>query len=182
MNEKALELKLLQNPNYSSGWIQNAVPLMAKYSLTEEQLVKYDVEQLQLITAMFAEEEKGYDILVDEFLNPALNATQMQLLLTGYSKGLTTEQLRPFFNPEIPYVKSNWYITALIEGIDLTDYDINAYDMNQIYEIYAGKKDGVDVSVYNKVDVPAEKMAIAHHALAMGLKVQFDENKKLTIY
>ena len=182
MNEKELELTLLTNPKYSSGWIQNAIPLMVKCGLSEEELIKYDIEQLQLIASMFGLAEQNQDVYIEGFLNPELNATQMQLLLTGYSKGLTTEQLKPYFNPAIPYVKSNWYITALIEGFDLNDYDINAYDINQIYEIYAGKKDGVDVSVYNKIDIPAEKMALAHHALVLGLKPQFDEDKKLTIY
>ena len=105
----------------------------------------------------------------------------MQILITGYNNGLTTEQLQPYFNPEIPYVKSNWIVTGLIEGLDLTGYDIDAYNKDQLYEIYAGKKDGVDVSIYDKEDIPAESMALARHALILGLKPQFDENKKLTI-
>lgn len=182
MKEKELELILLKNPKYSSGWIQNAIPLMVNHNLTEEELVKYDAEQLQLIGSMFGLAEQNEDVCISAFLNPELNATQMQLIFVGYSNNLTTEQLKPFFNPEITYVKANWYITALIEGFDLNDYDINAYDENQIYEIYAGKKDGVDVSLYNKIDIPAEKMALAHHALALGLKIEFDADKKLTIY
>lgn len=180
MNEKAVELHLLDNPKYSSGWIQNATHLMCKCALTEEEVSKFDTEQLQLLVSMFTSAEQNPDIWIGGFLNPNLNATQMQILLTGYSHGLTSEQLRPFFNPEIPYVKSNWVITGLIEGFDLSDY-IDDYDKDQLYEIYAGKKDGIDVSVYDKTDISAEKMAIARHALVLGLKPQFDENKKLTI-
>ncbi len=181
MNEKVFEMKLLDNPKHSSGWIQNATHLMCKCGFSEEELSKYDTEQLQLIVSMFTSAEQNSEIWIDGFLNPALNATQMQILLTGYSHGLTTEQLKPYFNPEIPYVKSNWAITALAEGFDLNDYDFNVFDKDQIYEIYAGKKDGIDISVYDKVDIPAELMAIARHALVLGLKPQFDENKKLTI-
>lgn len=180
MNEKELEMKLLDNPKYSSGWIQNATHLMTKCGLTEEELNKFDTEQLQLIVSMFTSAEQNPEIWIGGFLNPELNATQMQILLTGYSHGLTTEQLQPYFNPEVPYVKSNWAISALAEGFDLTDY-IDTYDKDQIYEIYAGKKDGIDISVYDKLDISAEKMAIARHALVLGLKPQFDENKKLTI-
>ena len=181
MNEKELELLLLDNPKYSSGWIQNATHLITKCGLTEEEVNKFDTEQLQLIVSMFTSAEQNPEIWIGGFLNPNLNATQMQILLTGYSHGLTTKQLQPYFNPEIPYVKSNWAITALTEGFDIGEYINNEYDKDQIYEIYAGKKDGIDVSVYDKIDIPAEMMAIARHALVLGLKPQFDENKKLTI-
>ena len=181
MDKKAIELKLLDNAKHSSGWIENASHLILKCGLTEEELSKFDTEQLQLIVSMFTSAEQNGDIWIDGFLNPALNATQMQVLLTGYSHGLTTEQLKPYFNPEIPYIKSNWAVTALIDGYDMWSYIEKDYDKDQLYEIYAGKKDGIDVSVYDSIDIPAEKMAIAHHALVLGLKVQFDENKILTI-
>lgn len=180
MNEKELELQLLDNPKHSSTWIQNAVSLMIKNDLlTEEELSKFDTEQLQMLTSMFTAAEQNQDVWIDGFLNPDLNATQMQIILTGYNHGLTTEQLKPYFNPEIPYAKANWIITGLIEGFDLTGY--GEYNKDQLYEIYAGKKDGIDISVYDKIDIPAEKMAIARHAMVLGLKPQFDENKKLTI-
>ena len=105
----------------------------------------------------------------------------MQILLTGYSHGLTTEQLKPYFNPDISYIVTNWAVTALAEGFDLFKYVNAGYNKDQLYEIYAGLKDGVDISVYDDINIPAEKMAIAHHAMVLGLKVHFDENKILTI-
>lgn len=181
MNEKELEMKLLDNANYSSGWIQNATHLMCKCGLTENEVGMFDTEQLQLLVSMFTSAEQNPEIWINGFLNPDLNATQMQILLTGYSHGLTTAQLKPYFNPEIPYIKSNWAITALAEGFDISNYIKEGYDKDQIYEIYAGMKDGIDISVYDKIDIPAEKMALARHAFVLGLKPQFDENKKLTI-
>ena len=180
MNEKELELELLNNAKYSSDWIKHAVHLMCKCGLTEEELNKFNSEQLEMLVSVFTSAEQNSEININVFLNPSLNATQMQLLLNGYSYGLTTEQLTPYFNPYVPYIKSNWGIAALSEGFSIDEY-INDYDKDQIYEIYAGKKDGIDVSVYDKVDIPAEMMAIARHALVLGLKPQFDENKKLTI-
>lgn len=179
--EKELELALLDNPQYSSGWIQSAVHLMLKCNLKEEELIEFNAEQLELIVSMFTSAEQNPDIWIGGFLNPKLNATQMQILLTGYSHGLTTEQLQPYFNPDIPYIKSNWAVTALTEGFDISKYIEEDYDKDQIYEIYAGTKDGVDIYLYDKKDIPAEKMAIARHAMVLGLKPQFDENKKLTI-
>ena len=181
MNEKTLELQLLDNPKYSSGWIQNATHLMCKCGLSEAEVAKFDTEQLQLLVSMFTSAQENSEIWIDGFLNPELNATQMQILLTGYSHNLTTEQLKPYFNPKVPYVKANWAITALAEGFDITPYIENGYDKDQIYEIYAGKKDGIDITVYDCKTIPAEKMAIARHALVLGLKPQFDENKLLTI-
>ena len=181
MKEKELELQLLDNPNYSSEWIKNATHLMCKCGLTEEEVARFDAEQLGVIVSMFTSAEQNSEIWIGGFLNPALNATQMQLLLNGYSHGLTTAILQPYFNPEIPYVKSNWAITALAEGFDLTVYVNDGYNKEQLYELYAGLKDGVDISIYDDINIPAEKMAIVRHALVLGLKPQFDENKKLTI-
>lgn len=181
MDKKMLERQLLDNPNYSSGWIENATHLICKCGLTEDELSKFDTEQLQLIVSMFTSAEQNSEIWIDGFLNSNLNATQMQVLLTGYSHNLTTEQLKPYFNPEIPYVKSNWAIAALTEGFELDSYVEAGFDKDQLYEIYAGKKDGIDVSKYDSIDISADKMAIARHALVLGLEPNFDENKKLTI-
>ena len=181
MDKKQIELMLLDNAKHSSGWIENASQLICKCGLTEEELTAYNAEQLGVLVSMFTSAEENKDIWIEGFFNPALNATQMQIILTGYSHNLTTEQLKPYFNPDIPYIKSNWAISALAEGFDLTYYIEEGFNKDQLYEIYAGKKDGIDVSVYDKKDIPAEKMAIAHHALVLGLKVQFSEEKILTI-
>ena len=182
MDKKVLEMQLLDTAKYSSNWIENASHLMSECNLTEEELSEFNSEQLQILVSMYTSAEQNKEIWINGFLNPKLNATQMQVLLTGYSHGLTTEQLKPYFNPNIPYIKSNWAITALAEGFDITSYIEDGFDKDQLYEIYAGLKDGIDVSAYNNKDITAEKMSIAHHALVLGLKVQFDENKKLTIY
>ena len=181
LNENTITMNLLDNPKYSSEWVKHAAHLIYKCGLTENELSVYNAEQLGVLVSMFTSAEENKEIWIEGFFNPALNATQMQILLTGYSHNLTTEQLKPYFNPDIPYIKSNWAITALAEGFDLTSYIEEGFDKDQLYEIYAGKKDGIDVSVYDKKDIPAEKMAIAHHALVMGLKVQFSEEKILTI-
>lgn len=179
--KKKIEMELLKNPKYSSGWIDNASHLITNCGLTEEEVSKFDTEQLQLIVSVFTSAQNNNEIWIDGFLNPELNATQMQILLTGYSHGLTTEQLKPYFNPTISYIKSNWAVSALAEGFDMGPYIINGYDEDQIYEIYSGKKDGVDISLYDCIKIPSEKMAIARHALNLGLEIHFDDNNKLTI-
>lgn len=171
--QKAIEMQLIKNPKYSSFWIENASYLMEKYGMSEELLAKYNAEQLEMIKSVATSKESNDEIYLAGFLNPDLNATQMQIILTGYSHNLKTEQLKPFFNPNIPYAKANWAIAALCEGYDLLKYIERGYDEDQIYEIYAGLKDGVDVSVYDDISIPAEKMAVAHHAMVLGLTATF---------
>ena len=60
--EKELEMLLLDNPKYSSGWIQNATHLMLKCGFTEEEVARFDTEQLQLIVSMFTSAEQNPEI------------------------------------------------------------------------------------------------------------------------
>jgi hypothetical protein len=179
--KKIIEMQLIKNPAYSSGWIDNASHLIANCGLTEDELKKFDTEQLQLLVSMFSSAEKNPEIDINRFLNPYLNQSQMQVLLTGYSHGLKTEALAKYFNPEIPYVVSNWAITALVEGFDLSSYVDAGYDPDQLYEIYCGMKQGIDYSIYDCIEIPAEKMSVCRHALSLGLKAKINDNKELTI-
>ena len=176
-----LELKLLDNPKYSSEWINSASHLMTVCGLTEDECAMYDADQLEMLVSMFTSAQSNKNIDINKFMNPQLNATQMQVIVTGYSHGLTSEDLDIFFDPSIPYAISNWAITALCDGYNLNRYVEEGFTKDQLYEIYAGLKDGVDVSLYDKVDMPPEKMAIIHHASVLGLKVEVGENYKLTI-
>jgi len=180
-NKKQIEMRLLKNPAYSSAWIDSAAKLMDKCSIEEVEIKEFNTEQLDMILSVFTSAEKNPEIRPERFMNPELNATQMQVILTGYSHGLTTEQLLPYFNPSIPYIKSNWAIAALVEGHDMHSYIEAGYDEDQIYEIYSGFKSGVDVEKYDGLKISAEKMAVARHALEMGLEIHFSEKFELTI-
>ena len=81
-------------------------------------------------------------------MNPELNATQMQLILIGYEKGIISKHMELFFNPNIPFSTSNYIIQALAEGYnDMINYI--DFDSDQIYEIYAAHKDNVNYETYN---------------------------------
>ena len=55
-----------------------------------------------------------------------------------------------------PYAKSNYAIQAICEGFTgITEY-LNDFNANQIAEIYAGMKDGVDYKIYAKPEYSAE--------------------------
>lgn len=175
-DKKSIEMKLIDNPKYSSNWVDVASKLISEYDLTEEELSKYNAQQLNIIMSAFDQAKNNIGIYKEGFLNPKLNDTQMQIILTGYSHNLTTEQLKPYFNPEIPYIKSNWAVTALTEGFNIDEYVKNGFNKEQLYELYAGLKDGVDITTYDNINISAEKMAIAHHSLVLGLNVTIKNN------
>lgn len=178
------EISLLSNPKYSSEWIKYAAILIDEYNDSLVALEDFDAGQLRIIADAKNEAKNNTNINTSLFLNPNLNETQMQLLLEGYKKGLTTDQLEKYANPSIPYIISNWAITALVDGNNMDKYVSDGYDADQMYEIYCGLKEKLDVSVYDKKDIPANIMTLARHAMSIGLKgikIQFDGKKELTI-
>lgn len=178
---EALKLKLLDHSAYSSAWIDIAADISINCGVVIKQLSPFDVEQLQVIRSVFTSADNNPEIAVEKFLNPELNATQMQLLLNAYSHGLTTKQIQRYFDPNIPYVKINWAISALLEGVSIYQYVDQGYDKDQLYEIYAGIKSKVDYTSYAKIRISAEKMGVARHAMELGLKVTFGPKNVLTI-
>ena len=76
-----------------------------------------------------------------------------------------------FLNSNIPYAKSNYAIQAICEGFTgITEY-LNDFNANQIAEIYAGMKDGVDYKIYAKPEYSAELMNLIRHAMVTGINV-----------
>lgn len=178
------EFTLLHNPLYSSEWVKYAAILIDEYNDSLLALEDFNANQLEIIVDAKHEAKNNNNINISLFLNPKLNETQMQLLLKGYKSGLTTEQLEKYADPNIPYVISNWAISALIDGNNMNKYVDEGYDSDQMYEIYCGLKDKLNVSLYDKKDIPGDIMALARHAMSIGLKnikIQFGDKKELTI-
>lgn len=185
---KKYESSLLANPKYSSNWISIAAKILGEFddvvSLTS--LTDFDAEQLEVIYELekyirdnlSSFTDSGYSLRTR--FSSSYNATQLRLILTSYVKNVPTEIIDLFISPDIPYAKSNYLIQAYIDGSDMRDYiDFNH---EQIYELYAGIVNGVDITVYNKKDIPAEKMGIIRHALEVGCTVEYNnETKTITI-
>jgi len=182
IDANALQSKLVENPKYSLDWINQAIDLITTCGVSEDDIKDFNADQLKEIRSVFTSAEKNSEIDINAFLNSKLNDTQMHIILIGYSHGLTREQLKPYFDPDIPYAKSNWAILALIETKhDMLHYIKDGYNQDQIREIYSGIKSGINYSSYDDITISAEKMAVARHALEQGLKIQFNEEKELTI-
>lgn len=176
--EKCIESALLKDPRFSSSWINTAKKIISEYNWDTNELAKYNSEQIEVIYDSLAvvENKKDLNNEMDILYDPKLNATQMRLLLTAISKGLKKDDLKIYADPNLAYAKSNYLLQALIDGIDMSKYI--DYDNEQIYEIYAGIVNNVDITKYDDINISAKKMGIIRHALEIKLDVVYDKNTK----
>ena len=174
--EQAYQLSLINNPKYDSDWIAEAAKILSNEDnpLTEGELAELNALQLSVINEILASDkstEDKNDIINTLFGYKDLNATQMRLYWIGLKNGLNNNIMVRFLNSNIPYAKSNYAIQAICEGFTgITEY-LNDFNANQIAEIYAGMKDGVDYKIYAKPEYSAELMNLIRHAMVTGINV-----------
>lgn len=175
--KKAWVNTLIKTAKYTSGWIEAASDILSYEESPFElaQLEEFNENQLSIIRDAIRDK---VNINLDKLANKSLNATQMQLYLLGISKGVPEEKMDTFLNPYIPYAKSNYIIQSMIEGNDELLKYID-FDVDQIYEIYAGMKDGIDYKVYAIKELRADTMSIARHCMNAGRAVEIYEDNTL---
>ena len=173
---QAYQLSLINNPKYDSDWVAEAAKILSNEDnpLTEGELAELNALQLSVINEILASDkstEDKNDIINTLFGYKDLNATQMRLYWIGLKNGLNNNIMVRFLNSNIPYAKSNYAIQAICEGFTgITEY-LNDFNANQIAEIYAGMKDGVDYKIYAKPEYSAELMNLIRHAMVTGINV-----------
>lgn len=174
-----IQEELLCNASYSSDWINYASTLISEEKIDTHTAETFSAPQLGVIIEAFkacSGKDDAQDF-IDLISSPALNDTQMRVLLIAYQKGVEVSILEKYADPKIPYNKSNYLLSALTEdGVDLSGYI--EFSGDQIYEIYAGVKDKVDYAQYAKKCISAEDMSLYRHALAIGKTVTYDAAKK----
>ena len=174
--EQAYQLSLINNPKYDSDWVAEAAKILSNEDnpLTEGELAELNALQLSVINEILASDkstEDKNDIINTLFGYKDLNATQMRLYWIGLKNGLNNNIMVRFLNSNIPYAKSNYAIQAICEGFTgITEY-LNDFNANQIAEIYAGMKDGVDYKIYAKPEYSAELMNLIRPAMVTGINV-----------
>ena len=174
--EQAYQLSLINNPKYDSDWVAEAAKILSNEDnpLTEGELAELNALQLSVINEILASDkstEDKNDIINTLFGYKDLNATQMRLYWIGLKNGLNNNIMVRFLNSNIPYAKSNYAIQAICEGFTgITEY-LNDFNANQIAEIYAGMKDGVDYKIYAKPEYSAELMNLIRRAMVTGINV-----------
>lgn len=189
-SEEAINEFLINNPYLSSKWIACAKDLVinSKYNI-DDLLYKYNTEQLEILKKITNDEkynsivhisdiEERNKFILETFYS-GLNATQMELLYTAVINGLDFNKACSIVKPDIPYVKLNYILQAMIDGYDLTEYI--DYETDQLYEIFAGTQTKIDYKIYANKDIPAESMGIIRHALELGMNVIINTDNTITI-
>lgn len=180
MDVKVIEAKLLRNPKYSSAWVENAAKILANTNVfVEETLAKCSSEQLEIINAALEYNTKNENkVSILDIADTSLNATQMRLIFAGQQNHVSIATLKQLVNKDIPYVISNYAVQAAIEGHDMSKYVNGLYDNDQVYEIYAGLHNGIDVSCYDNTNISANIMGLMRHASELGFISEYDETTK----
>ena len=189
-SEEAINEFLVNNPYLSSKWIACAKDLVinSKYNI-DDLLYKYNTEQLEILKKITNDEkynsivhisdiEERNKFILETFYS-GLNATQMELLYTAVINGLDFNKACSIVKPDIPYVKLNYILQAMIDGYDLTEYI--DYETDQLYEIFAGTQTKIDYKIYANKDIPAESMGVIRHALEVGMNVIINTDNTITI-
>ena len=181
---------LIENPAYSSDWIDIAAKLISEFGYTTDKLEKFNPDQLNIIYNAnktygdhTADPDENY---IDKISNPKLNVTQMQLIDAARSHGFWQDDLYRLVDPELTYSKLNYLVQSLIDGFDIAkDYNPKELSAGQIYELYAAYKSKVDISKFfnpNDTHLVDDQLALIRHALELGLNVDYDvENNKIII-
>lgn len=184
-NKKWYMNKFAKDYTKDAGWVDLASDLLSTYTwLTEEDVNKFSAEQLSII-------KQGYEIdkdplhkeFPDFLIHSNFNSTQLQIIITAYKNGVSFEDIKKYIgSEEIPYNKMNYISQALVDGIDVfNDVDHKEWDIDQIYEIYAAAKSGVDLPViedYKKYHFSAETMGLIRHAYELGLAVRYTTDEE----
>lgn len=189
-SEEAVNEFLINNPYLSSKWIACAKDLVinSKYNI-DDLLYKYNTEQLEILKKITNDEkynsivhisdiEERNKFILETFYS-GLNATQMELLYTAVINGLDFNKACSIVKPDIPYVKLNYILQAMIDGYDLTEYI--DYETDQLYEIFAGTQTKIDYKIYANKDISAESMGVIRHALEVGMNVIINTDNTITI-
>ena len=170
-NQEEWQLELIENPKYTSDWINEASKILAneKNKFNEENLSYFDALELNVMNDILDSDYNDIESVLNTLFieNNGLNATQMKLYWTGIYKGLLAGKMKKFLDPSIPYAKSNYAIQALLDGYDeILDY-IDDYNPSQIAEIYSGMKDGINYKLYAKPELSSDVMNLVRHALCV---------------
>ena len=190
MTKNDIIKELINNPKYDSEWIGSVAEIISKNFEKEDytdakakndiaEYKYYNAGQMEIIKQGLLAPEP-YDLIAEILDHNALaapfeyNATQLQLLgiLVGYIKSNPDKDsfnLNKLFSPDIPYAKSNFIIKGIVEGYDdMIDYI--DFEPDQICEIYAGHKDGIDYKKYAHAKISDKLMGVIRYAMINNLK------------
>lgn len=176
---------LNQDSKFDAGWVDNAAEILISDPMYEvEKLSKFTAEQLGTMKKALTDYKADQEF-INLIYNPELNVTQMQIAIAAKNNGVKNEWISALTNPKLHYTKANYIAQGMADGFNLCEI-INVYefDPDQVYEIFAGIKLGIDYKAYAKKKYPAEIMGVVRHAMQLNLKVSIADTDPvyITIY
>ena len=165
------------NPAYDAGWVDAASEILSENpDYNEEYLAKFTAEKLMILKQALNSYKSDIEFL--NLLKPELNVTQLQIIMTAKNNNVENRWISVLSNPNISYQKGNYIAQGMVNGYNMFDIlDVNQFDADQIYEIFAGIESKIDYKRYLNKNYPAEIMGIIRHALQLGLDINITNNE-----
>ena len=171
---------LKKNPKLSQDWIDAASKLIDNHAWSCDDIISvcgYDADKVEVLLDYATQSAKNNVALpFNDIFDPELNSTQMRLRSIAFSRlgSDRKDDIIACVNTAIPCGSSNYLLQGVIDGLDMTIAMPFADDPEKVYEIYAGLKNNVDVTIYAQPGISAIEMGLMRHALEVGYYVERD--------
>ena len=169
MNTEMVKDYLLEIPKYDNEWVDAASVLISKYNVSISDIERLCAAQLQMLVEAFKQCSDA-EWFINKLIENKLNTTQMAILIMAKTKDASDDIIKYYINrKDIPFTKMNYCVKAEIDGLPIHELiDINEFDADQIYEIYAGFMENIDYKSYAKPYISAKIMNTIRTALMNG--------------
>ena len=178
MDIEMVKDELLKNPEYDNEWVESASVLMSKYNVSISDIDKFCAAQLQMLVEAFKQCSDA-EWFINKLIKSNLNTTQMAILIMAKTQNASDDVIKYYMDrKDIPFTKMNYCVKAEIDGLPIHELiDINEFDADQIYEIYAGFMENIDYKSYAKPYISAKNMNTIKTGLMNGaIDYSIDKN------
>ena len=169
---------LLEIPKYDNEWVDAASVLISKYDVSISDIDKFCAAQLQMLVEAFKQCSDA-EWFTTKLIESNLNTTQMAILIMAKTQNASDDIVKYYMDrKDIPFTKMNYCIKAEIDGLPIRELiNIDEFDADQIYEIYAGYMENVNYKSYAKSFISAKIMNTIRTALMNGaIECKIDKN------
>ena len=170
MDIEMVKDELLKNPEYDNEWVESASVLISKYDVSISDIDKFCAAQLQMLVEAFKQCPSDAEWFTNKLIESNLNTTQMAILIMAKTEDAPDDVIKYYMDrKDIPFSKMNYCVKAEIDGLPIHELiNIDEFDTDQIYEIYAGFMENVNYKSYAKSFISAKVMNTIRTALMNG--------------
>ena len=178
MDIEMVKDELLKNPEYDNEWVESASVLISKYDVSISDIDKFCAAQLQMLVEAFKQCSDA-EWFINKLIESNLNTTQMAILIMAKTQNASDDIVKYYMDrKDIPFTKMNYCVKAEMDGLPIHELiNIDEFDADQIYEIYAGYMENVNYKSYAKSFISAKIMNTIRTALMNGaIECKIDKN------